>query len=242
MENIIKNPVKVFVVKDDIFTTSLDIAENFDKDHKNVLSSIRDAKCSTEFSRLNFKLSNYKVRGKLYPMYNITKDGFMFVVLSFTGEKAERLRELYIGAFNQLEKELNARIIGRNHSKQVRHYATDAIKDLIEYAKANGSDNAIRYYPLYSNLVKKALGVDKSGGKNFRDGLNANKLMQLSMLELKVASVIRIGVTDGVYYKDIYQNVKSEVNIIAKVLGEKETGAATPISGASHLKKGADCE
>jgi Rha family phage regulatory protein len=242
MDDIIKTPIKVFAVKNDIFTTSLDIAKNFSKDHKNVLSIIRDAKCSAEFSRLNFKPSNYEVRGKSYPMFNITKDGFMFLVLGFTGEKAERLRELYIGAFNQLEKELNAKVIGRSNGKQVRHYETDVIKDFIDYAEAQGSENAIRYYTLCSNLVNKALGVDKCDGKNFRDGLNANQLMQLSMLELKVASVIRIGIADGVYYKDIYQNVKSEVNLIASVLGRKETGVAAPISDASHLKKGEDCE
>ena len=44
--------------------TSLDVAETFGKEHKNVLKDIREMDCSEEFGRLNFELSSYhKTKG-----------------------------------------------------------------------------------------------------------------------------------------------------------------------------------
>ena len=51
-------------------TTSLAVAEYFDKLHKNILRSIELLDCSEEFSRLNFELTSYlDQQGKPRPMY-----------------------------------------------------------------------------------------------------------------------------------------------------------------------------
>jgi|GEM_PF-3019648 len=91
---------------DKITTTSIKIAEIFEKEHKNVLRAIQDLECSKEFSRLNFEPSIYRVRGKEYPLYFITKDGFMMLAMGFTGLKAARFREAFIDAFNKMERAL----------------------------------------------------------------------------------------------------------------------------------------
>lgn len=39
--------------------SSLDVAETFGKDHKNILRDIRQLECSDEFRRLNFEQSEY---------------------------------------------------------------------------------------------------------------------------------------------------------------------------------------
>jgi Rha family phage regulatory protein len=88
----------------------LDVATYFDKQHKNVLQSIKQVDCSEEFGRLNFQLSSYlNQQGKQQPMYHITKDGFIFLTMSFTGQKAAQIKEAYIRAFNQMEAQLIAR-------------------------------------------------------------------------------------------------------------------------------------
>jgi len=71
-----KTEILIFEQKGSFFTTSLDIAKNFGKSHKNVLQSIQDIEGIEEFSRLNFQPSNYIKRGKEYPCFNITRDGF----------------------------------------------------------------------------------------------------------------------------------------------------------------------
>jgi len=88
-------------------TTSLAVADHFEKQHKHVLRDIDNLECSNEFSRSNFGPSNYiDDRGKKQPLTEITKDGFMFLVMGFTGKKAAAVKEAYIEAFNRMEAAL----------------------------------------------------------------------------------------------------------------------------------------
>ena len=71
-------------------TTSLLVAERFGKEHKNVLRDIENLSCSEEFRRLNFEHTPYvhPQNGQTYKMYVMTKDGFTFLVMGYTGETA----------------------------------------------------------------------------------------------------------------------------------------------------------
>ena len=92
-------------------TTSLQVAEVFNKEHRNVLKSIREMDCSHELRELNFELSSYRVdlpHGgyKTNPMYYIGRDGFVFLVMGFTGKIAAKFKEAYIRQFNEMEEML----------------------------------------------------------------------------------------------------------------------------------------
>ena len=88
-------------------TTSLQIADYFEKQHKNVLRDIQSLDCSKEFNRLNFELVKYTdEKGELRPMYELTKDGFVFLVMGYRGEKAALFKEAYIQAFNLMQDKL----------------------------------------------------------------------------------------------------------------------------------------
>lgn len=89
---------------------SRDVAAFFGKEHKRVLQTIRELQCSDEFRRHNFvpkKMND--LTGESTSHVTMTKDGFMFLVLGFTGAKAANLKEAYIGQFNAMERELIAR-------------------------------------------------------------------------------------------------------------------------------------
>lgn len=89
--------------------TSLQIAQHFGKRHTNVIRAIRKLGCSEEFSRLNFEPRDYvDERGKVQPMYLITRDGFAILAMGFTGQEAMRWKESYIAAFNAMEAKLRA--------------------------------------------------------------------------------------------------------------------------------------
>nr|WP_283248226.1 Rha family transcriptional regulator [Marinomonas sp. A3A] len=69
-------------------------------------------KYSAEFKVLNFELIIIDVEvGKGATRqdraYRITRDGFVFLAMGFTGTKAAQFKEAYINAFNQMEKQLN---------------------------------------------------------------------------------------------------------------------------------------
>lgn len=101
----------VFASNDDIKTTSLLVAEKFGKPHKDVLAKIRNLDCSEDFERRNFSLVEYDyINNKGFtvkqPMYEMTKDGFMFLVMGFTGKAAAQIKEAYINAFNLMHDKL----------------------------------------------------------------------------------------------------------------------------------------
>ena len=95
-------------VKDNqLYTPSIRIADVFGKPHKDVLAKIRKLDCSHFFTERNFSLSEFTdTTGRKLPMYNVTKDGFMFLVMGFTGKQAASIKEAYINAFNQMAESL----------------------------------------------------------------------------------------------------------------------------------------
>lgn len=120
--------------EDRLYVSSLDVADRFDKPHKNVLAAINDLECSPNFRQLNFQPSSYlSSQNKRLPSVNLTRDGFSLLVMGFTGQKAMYWKERYIQAFNLMEAELLKRSVehaeARGRSKEVRVAATDAYKD-----------------------------------------------------------------------------------------------------------------
>lgn len=105
-----------------VFTTSLKVAEHFNKQHRNVVRDIENLLTSLrpdsedinlmspediEFSLLNFEQSDYKnKRGKNYPMYKLTAKGFALVAMKFTGKEALRWQVKFLQAFEEMERQL----------------------------------------------------------------------------------------------------------------------------------------
>ena len=84
---------------------SLYVAVLFEREHRNILRAIQNLECSDEFRLLNFEQSTYKnEQGKRQPCCFMTRDGFMFLVMGFTGKKAAQLKEAYIQRFNEMEE------------------------------------------------------------------------------------------------------------------------------------------
>lgn len=92
-----------------LVTDSFSVAKYFGKRHEQVLRKLKDLGCSFEFTKHNFVLchkNNELQNGKLQPFYQMTKDGFMFLVMGFTGKRAAEIKERYINAFNEMEEQL----------------------------------------------------------------------------------------------------------------------------------------
>ena len=111
----------IAVQDNQLITTSLKVAEAFGKLHKDVLRKIHSIDCSEEFSRAHFCARDQKVNtGKggtrLTRVYEMTKDGFMFLVMGFTGKKAAQIKEAYINAFNEMAEKLYGKASEQNAS------------------------------------------------------------------------------------------------------------------------------
>lgn len=99
----------VFISKTNhLVTDSRHVAEYFGKRHDNVIRAIKSLGCSSEFNRLNFEGVHYHdTKGEVRQAYQMTKDGFMFLVMGFTGKRSAEIKERYIGAFNEMEQKLS---------------------------------------------------------------------------------------------------------------------------------------
>jgi len=83
------------------------IADVFGKEHSKVLRAIRSLECSDEFAQANFGQGSYiNENNREMPMYEMTRDGFSFLVMGFTGKEAAQWKEKYIAAFNLMEDRL----------------------------------------------------------------------------------------------------------------------------------------
>lgn len=102
-------PIENIVQIDDgqMFTTSLIVAEAFEKNHFDVLKAIKNLECSPEFNKRNFAVVEYKdAKGEMRPAYRLTRDGFAFLAMGFTGKKAAAWKEKFLEAFNAMEAAL----------------------------------------------------------------------------------------------------------------------------------------
>jgi Rha family phage regulatory protein len=99
------DPYAVHIKDNNVITTSIVVAKMFGKQHKDILRKIKTIECSDVFRSANFCAHPYtnSQNGETYIQYDITKDGFIFLVMGFTGKKASHMKELYIDAFNRME-------------------------------------------------------------------------------------------------------------------------------------------
>lgn len=103
---------KVTIHNNKAVTTSKDVANYFGKRHDNVIRAIISLDCSSEFHSLNFEEMVFHAEigsGAMREskIYHMSKDGFIFLVMGFTGKKAAAFKEAYITEFNRMEAELN---------------------------------------------------------------------------------------------------------------------------------------
>lgn len=87
--------------------SSLQVAENFGKQHKHVLEAIEKIRAENSAVTEMFYETTYKTgTGKNYKMHLMTRDGFSLLVMGFTGKDALEWKIKYIQAFNAMEQQI----------------------------------------------------------------------------------------------------------------------------------------
>lgn len=93
-------------------TTSLVLAEAFNKNHRDVLekisSKINSAENSAQYKKMFAETTYTDKSGKQNKMYYLNRDGFTFIAMGFTGRKADEFKLKYIDAFNQMEEQIKS--------------------------------------------------------------------------------------------------------------------------------------
>ena len=138
----------VFASKNKIWVSSRDVAVKFEKNHRDVIRSVKNLDCSREFTERNFALSEYKdPTGRTLPQYLMTRDGFTVLAMGFTGPKAARFKEAYIAEFNRMEEELcRRRFCGAAQKKE---------EPVLELPFERTTFAPVSYEQEYKDLVRK---------------------------------------------------------------------------------------
>lgn len=176
-------------------------------EHKDLLKVIRD-EFSEEINERKISLVEYKdKKGEKRPMFLLTLNQAKQVLLR-ESKYVRRAIINYIEVLEQaiIDKAKNEWLLTRQQGKLVRREETDAIQDLIEYAKSQGSEHSSNLYMIYSKLVNSLVGIKA----NSRDKVDFGILMLIRQLEDIFTKIILNSMENKIYYKEIYQICKKQ--------------------------------
>ncbi len=213
----------VQITRQEVVVSSRQVAEHFEKEHKTVLRNIHEIlaaqNCATKF----FHESTYDNRGKLYPEYLMTRDGFTLLVMSFTGKVAMDWKIKYINAFNEMEKQLktgNAKPLTESQEKRYAVMERNAkIKEAALWAKlaadSNGTYKEIcRAYAANTLAGREVLSLPQVAERTYT-ATDVGKLLGVSANRVgKIAKAHNLKTDEyGNWYHDKAKNCSKEVEV-----------------------------
>ncbi|MCE6022551.1 Rha family transcriptional regulator [Levilactobacillus brevis] len=91
-------------------TSSLQVAETFGKNHRDVLRAIDDLKDVRNFAQMFSETNLPDSYGRNRRGYYLNRDGFTLLAMGFTGSKALQFKLQYIDAFNKMEDQVKFQV------------------------------------------------------------------------------------------------------------------------------------
>lgn len=173
--------------------SSRQVAETFGRRHDDVLRSIRKLDCSDSFRLRNFTESSYiNSQKKKQPEFLMTKDGFTFLAMGFTGKKVAEFKEAYIERFNRMESFIKDLIGARLEHPEF----TDAIQAINKapksYHYSNESDMINRIVlGMTAKQVREIHGIPK--GQSIRPCLTDDQIKWIRILQTMDITAMRFG-------------------------------------------------
>lgn len=107
--------IHIVIENNQPITTSRNVAENFDKQHKHVLEAIDELTEGLAENSANLFYETEYVHPqnkRTFREIYMTKDGFTLLAMGFTGKKALEFKLAYIDQFNEMEHQLKNNLPG----------------------------------------------------------------------------------------------------------------------------------
>lgn len=183
---------KLFHSETIAMTDTLKVAEVFGKRHDNIIQTVKNLDCSDEFRLLNFQASYYlNEQNKRQPKFNMTQEGFTFLVMGFRGKKAAAFKEAYIKQFNEMREWISK----REHLSTNQHILNDAIQMRFDGERfAYSRENNLVYIVALGATRKKWLADNLyPNDVEIRECLNAKQLQLVELLTIENAVFIKLG-------------------------------------------------
>lgn len=221
-------------------TTSLKVAEHFERPHKDILKSIKkliaDLAAITAPNQQseevrhapNFIETTYEVEGQLnrYTMYEMNFPAFSLLAMGFNNTpKVLKFKLDFINAFEAMRKALERRAFDFHAMRQITVDNTKRLHKVIQEvvipnARKNGSTTADKYFHMnYEKLINKTIGVPAGQRPNLSYGLQSDIARLDEVVEASIVKQAQAGKT----HKEIYSSTKDTVQTYAAaaLLGER---------------------
>lgn len=181
-------------------TTSLKVAEVFEKEHKDVMKSIRNLTAQNCAVLKMFVEDKYiNSQNKQQPMYYMNRDGFTLLAMGFTGSKAMEFKLKYIEAFNKMEQAVRQELPQTPEEKlELTMQVTTRInkrlgkvEEKIDEIQNKSEIDSDQRYKLWVARNKKA--VKTLGGKDsnaYKNKILSRRVFRVLEREFKEAFVI----------------------------------------------------
>lgn len=197
--------------------TSKVIADGTNNQHESVVAIIRKyEKDILDFGNIDFSDLKSGKRGQPERVYYLNEEQATFVITLLRNSKIvvkfkkELVRQFYAMRRFILEKQSKLWGETRIANKENRLKETDVIKLLVDYAKEQGSTHSDKLYVTYTKLAKSVIGGN-------RDNITVSDLNNLTLVESIILQTIRIDMSMGMHYKDIYRDCKNRIEQFADI-------------------------
>jgi phage regulator Rha-like protein len=201
----------------DVFTNSKVIADGTNNQHESVVAIIRKyEKDILDFGNIDFSDLKSGKRGQPERVYYLNEEQATFVITLLRNSKIvvkfkkELVRQFYAMRRFILEKQSKLWGETRIANKENRLKETDVIKLLVDYAKEQGSTHSDKLYVTYTKFAKSVIGGN-------RDNITVSDLNNLTLVESIILQTIRIDMSMGMHYKDIYRDCKNRIEQFADI-------------------------
>lgn len=212
------------VRRNDIFTTSKIIAEGTGNQHESIVAIIRKYEDDiSDFGKIDFSDLKSGKRGQPERVYYLNEEQATFVITLLRNSKIvvkfkkELVRQFYAMRRFLIEKQSKMWAETREISKINRLKETDVIKLLAEYAEKQGSTHSDKLYVVYTKLANTVIDCK-------RDHVDVMQLNNITLVENIILQTIRIDMSMGMHYKDIYKDCKKKIEQFMQItyLNQKE--------------------
>lgn len=220
-----------------VFCDTRMVSKKFNVHHiniKRIVESIKDKimvmndiKQNTMKSFPMIRYQEYVYRGRLFSYYELNKSAFILIIMKLETDNAFEWQIKFIEAFERMEEQILSEHerkqdalwkTQREQGKLVRLTAMDTVKEFVDYATNQGSENAKFYYKHITTACYKCLQLIQTKKPSLRDTLDTLELNQLMLAEVVAERSIKEHMANNEHYKTIFVLVKQDLERFADSL------------------------
>ena len=215
----------VIIMDNDIFTTSLVLAEGLNVQHHNFIKLLKKYSYIPELTA--FETLKVSTKGRAVNVAYLNElQSIIIITLMKNSPEVIKFKINLAGAFLKQRKLLaklmaqkgNAEWLAtRNDTKKMRRECTDVIQRFIEYAKMQGSKSAEKYYMSISRMELTGLFIMEQRFPNARDVMSIRQLNRIEMADEAIAISLEDSMKKELPYKECYQKAKEKIEAITAI-------------------------